>query len=76
MHLDTVYHLAASLADDEQDLMHKACGWLLREAGKADARRLEQFLLAKRSALPRTTVRYAIERFPEASRRRILVLTR
>ena len=76
VYLDTVYPLVISLAGDQQDLMHKACGWLLREAGKADARRLERFLLAKGAALPRTTVRYAIERFPEARRRRILGKTR
>jgi 3-methyladenine DNA glycosylase AlkD len=74
-HLDTVYHLAASLAGDQEDLMHKACGWLLREAGKADPRRLEKFLLAEAHALPRTSVRYAIERFPETRRREILSRT-
>jgi 3-methyladenine DNA glycosylase AlkD len=75
-HLDTAYRLAASLAGAEEDLMHKACGWLLREAGRADAPRLEQFLLAEGRGLPRTTVRYAIERFPEARRRKILARTR
>jgi 3-methyladenine DNA glycosylase AlkD len=74
-HLDTVYRMATSLAVDQEDLMHKACGWLLREAGKADPRRLEQFLLSKGQALPRTTVRYAIERFPETRRRKILART-
>ena len=75
-HLDTVYRLVPSLAGDEQDLMHKACGWLLREAGISDARRLERFLHEQGSALPRTTVRYAIERVPEARRRKILARTR
>jgi len=74
-YLDTVYRLAASLAGDQEDLMHKACGWLLREAGKADARRLEKFLLAEGQAFSRTTVRYAIERFPETRRRKILART-
>ena len=75
VHLDAVYRLAAALACDEEDLMHKACGWLLREAGKADARRLEKFLLAEGHAFSRTTVRYAIERFPETRRRKILART-
>ncbi len=74
-HLDIVYRVAASLATDQEDLMHKACGWLLREAGKADARRQEKFLLAEGGAFSRTTVRYAIERFPETRRRKILART-
>jgi 3-methyladenine DNA glycosylase AlkD len=61
---------------DAHDLIHKACGWLLREAGKSDAARLERYLLEHRSAIPRTTVRYAIERFPESKRQRILQETR
>ena len=75
-HLDDAYGVVAALLEDPEDLMHKACGWLLREAGKTDGRRLEQFLLSHGPAIPRTTVRYAIERFPEARRRRLLVRTR
>jgi|SRR5579864_2281047 len=75
-HLDRVYRIVTALAADDHDLMHKASGWLLREAGKADAKRLERYLLEHGPAIPRTTVRYAIERFPEAKRRRILELTR
>jgi 3-methyladenine DNA glycosylase AlkD len=74
--LDEAYGLVASLLDDAEDLMHKACGWLLREAGKTDMKRLERFLLAHGPTVPRTTVRYAIERFPETRRRRLLVRTR
>ncbi len=58
------------------DLIHKACGWLLREAGKADVRRLEGYLLKHGPAISRTTLRYAIEKFPEGKRRRILEDTR
>jgi hypothetical protein len=57
-------------------LFHKARGWLLREAGKRDMGRLEKFLLANGPALPRTTLRYAIERFPENKRRQLLLRTR
>ena len=53
-----------------------AAGWLLREAGKTEARRLETYLLAQGPRIPRTTVRYAIERFPEIKRRKILEKTR
>jgi 3-methyladenine DNA glycosylase AlkD len=75
-HLDDAYAVAEALLADREDLIHKACGWLLREAGKTDAARLERFLLHHGAAVPRTTVRYAIERFPEAARRRLLKATR
>jgi 3-methyladenine DNA glycosylase AlkD len=75
-HLDRIYRIVTALLPDSHDLMHKACGWLLREAGKADARRLERYLLKRGPAIPRTTVRYAIERFPVERRRYILEHTR
>lgn len=73
--LETAYGVAAGLRGDEQDLVHKATGWLLREAGKTDPARLERFLLAQGRRLPRTALRYAIERFPAVRRRRLLALT-
>jgi 3-methyladenine DNA glycosylase AlkD len=75
-HLDRVYRIVTAMRPDTHDLIHKATGWLLREAGKADAGRLERYLLRYGAAIPRTTIRYAIERFPEAQRRRILQITR
>jgi 3-methyladenine DNA glycosylase AlkD len=74
--LDTAYRIATALRAEREDLVQKAAGWLLREAGKTDAARLERFLLELGPDLPRTTVRYAIERFPEARRRRLLRMTR
>ena len=74
--LDTVYELAREHFGDPEDLMHKAVGWLLREAGKTDLPRLRQFLLRHGPAIPRTTLRYAIERFPAADRGRLLESTR
>jgi 3-methyladenine DNA glycosylase AlkD len=74
--LDTVYELSQEHFEDPEDLMHKAVGWLLREAGKTDAPRLRQFLLRHGPTLPRTTLRYAIERFPFAERRELLISTR
>lgn len=74
--LDTVYRLVKLHFQDSEDLMHKAMGWLLREAGKADLNRLESFLLQHRSAIPRTTVRYAIERFALPDRATLLRATR
>lgn len=70
--LEEAYAAALAVAGDREDLIHKASGWLLREAGKTDAQRLERFLLRHGPGLPRTTVRYAIERFPRG--RRLLLL--
>jgi 3-methyladenine DNA glycosylase AlkD len=75
-HLDAVYRIAERLLGDEEDLMHKAVGWLLREAGKADTPRLERFLRKHGPRIPRTTLRYAIERFPDRKRREFLHSTR
>jgi 3-methyladenine DNA glycosylase AlkD len=74
--LDRAYAVAQRLHGDREDLIQKAVGWLLREAGKADAARLERYLRKHGPAIPRTTLRYAIERFPVARRRRLLEDTR
>ena len=66
--LDLAYEVARALHADSEDLIQKAVGWTLREAGKRDADRLERYLRAQGPAIPRTTVRYAIERFPAAAR--------
>lgn len=76
MLLDVSYDVAARLHADTHDLIHKAVGWLLREAGKTDPVRLEQYLRRHGAAIPRTTVRYAIERFSAARRRDLLEATR
>lgn len=75
-HLGIAYSIAEALLDDSEDLMHKAVGWLLRECGKTDAGRLESFLISQGRRTPRTALRYAIERFPPALRKRILEETR
>jgi 3-methyladenine DNA glycosylase AlkD len=74
--LDLVYEIARRLHPDREDLIQKAVGWALREAGKTDMPRLERYLRANGAAIPRTTLRYAIERFPEKKRRAILAATR
>lgn len=69
--------LCEELLRDPEDLMHKATGWTLREVGKRGGRAaLVAFLEAHGPRMPRTMLRYAIERFPEAERKRWLVTTR
>jgi 3-methyladenine DNA glycosylase AlkD len=67
--LADVFAIAKILLGDEHDLMHKATGWMLREAGKRSLPDLLDFLALNYAALPRTTLRYAIERLPEEQRR-------
>ena len=74
--LAVVYAIAKQLHVDQEDLIQKAVGWTLREAGKTDMPRLERYLRANGPAIPRTTLRYAIERFPDAKRSALLAATR
>ncbi|WP_156981180.1 DNA alkylation repair protein [Phocaeicola abscessus] len=66
--LDDTYALAAKLMPHPHDLIHKAVGWMLREAGKRDVQRLFSFVERYRREMPRTMLRYAIEKFDEGQR--------
>ena len=70
--LDDTFAIADILLYHPHDLIHKATGWLLREAGKRDGSALREFLATRYMNMPRTMLRYAIEKFPEEERQQYL----
>ena len=71
-----MFNIADILIDDPHDLIHKAVGWMLREAGKRRPHAERRFLASRHLRMPRTMLRYAIEKFPEPERRAYLTAKR
>ena len=69
---DDTIRLAEALIDSKHDLMQKSIGWMLREVGKRDKGLLVQFIEKHKHEMPRTMLRYAIEKFPEPERREFM----
>ena len=72
--LDDAYRIAELLVDDPEDTVHKAVGWMLREAGKRDPERQDAFLEAHAATMPRVMLRYAIEKLDKPTRDRYLAM--
>jgi 3-methyladenine DNA glycosylase AlkD len=68
----TTLELSDILLNDNHDLIHKAVGWMLREVGKMDTKFLEDYLKPRYNKMPRTMLRYAIEKIPEQKRKKYL----
>lgn len=74
--LALTWKLATQFLNDDEDLMHKATGWMLREAGKKNPAELRQFIAKYGKRMPRTMLRYSIEKFSPPERARILKQTK
>lgn len=74
--LKIVTDFAKKVFKDEEDLMHKAAGWMLREMGKKDQKSLLDFIQQHGKQMPRTMLRYAIEKFSSKQRKLLLIQTR
>jgi 3-methyladenine DNA glycosylase AlkD len=74
--IEPTLSLTHKLLDNKEDLMHKAVGWMLREAWKRDNDKVEAFIIDNYNQMPRTALRYAIEKMEESKRKKFLNLYR
>ena len=70
--LKDTYELSLKMIHHKHDLMHKAIGWMLREAGKRDANQLYNFVKEHKNIMPRTMLRYSIEKFDDKTRKELM----
>ena len=70
--IEPTFEMAEKFLHDKHDLIHKAVGWALREAGKLNGIALRDFLSEHSHEMPRTMLRYSIEKFPERERKKWL----
>lgn len=70
--MDRVFAVADKLRDDDDDLVQKACGWMLKEAAGRNQKRVFDYVMKNRQTMARTTLRYAIEKMPEPMKRRAM----
>lgn len=70
--LDDTYNLSLKMMNHKHDLMHKAIGWMLREAGKRDTERLYRYVKENKHIMPRTMLRYSIEKFDSETRKELM----
>ena len=71
---DDVYKVAQLLINDKDDLVQKGFGWALRDTGKIDRKRLFNWLYERKTIMPRIALRYAIEKFPQDWKNKIIKL--
>jgi 3-methyladenine DNA glycosylase AlkD len=71
-HVEAAFHLADVLLTDAEDLVQKGYGWLLKETCKAEPRRVFDYVMQNKAVMPRTALRYAIEKLPPAWRKRAM----
>ena len=70
--LNDTYNLSLKMMHHKHDLMHKAIGWMLRETGKHDTKRLYDFVQEHKAIMPRTMLRYSIEKFDKETRKELM----
>jgi 3-methyladenine DNA glycosylase AlkD len=72
MFLGDIFEIAEVLLKDEDDMVQKGYGWMLKEASKSHLQEVFEYVMAKKAGMPRTALRYAIEKMPEEMRRRAM----